>query len=82
MTDTNDQWLTAVDGAKVARVPMKTLMRLGKANLVTVRRVPGMRPRYNKLEMESLARDYIFPRKYSSSTEGQPGHENRPITAP
>jgi hypothetical protein len=74
-SDTSDEWVTAVDGARLARLPLKTILRLGKANLLTVRRVPKTRPRYIRSELESLARDYIFPRKYPSPAAGQPTHE-------
>jgi hypothetical protein len=76
------EWITAIDAALLAKLPMKTIMRLGRAGLLTVRKIPGTRPRYHRAEVEQLVDSWTFPRSTSPPTPRPPAPENRPIAAP
>jgi hypothetical protein len=76
------EWVTACDGARLAGLTVKNVMKLGRLGAVSVKRIPGCRPRYHKGELEAINQDFTFPRKYTSPAEEQPGDENRPIATP
>jgi hypothetical protein len=78
-TGTSDsrQWLLAAEAAAIAELSMRTIMRLGKAGLIGVRRIPGTRPAYRRSDVERLSSDYFFPATRTSFGGGSPAQEEQ-----
>jgi hypothetical protein len=75
------QWLPASQAAALAELPLKTIMRLGKRRLISVRKIPGTRPHYSRADVERLSIDYTFPRASAPALSDCGDQDREAITA-
>jgi hypothetical protein len=75
------KWLLAQEAAVIAELSMRTIVRLGKAGVIGVRRIPGARVHYSRSDVEQLSTNFFFPATRPSVAGGPPTHEEH-LAAP